>query len=243
MPIRAVTFDFWQTLYADNGPIEQERVRVRVRLIAALLSERGIEFEHDSILLGLADARVHMDRVWRMEHRTLAPEKQALAVARRVGLTSPDGLLRDLGHAMQTAAIAVPADHVPHAMDTLRAVAERYRVALICDTGFSPGWVLRGMMERDGILDYFQHLTFSDELGSSKPSLANFQSTLNALGVEPREAAHVGDLIETDIIGAKNAGMKAVLYWGDGRDYTATAPADVVIRDHRELLTALAEVS
>jgi len=148
----------------------------------------------------------------------------------------PEGDLRaGVAEAIEMAVLEAPAAPLPGAAEALLAVAERYPVALICDTGFSSGRALRRLLARDGLLGCFRHLTFSDELGTTKPSARNFELTLDALGVLPAEAVHVGDLVETDIVGAKGAGMWAVLYWGEGREYADTAPADAVIRRHDEL--------
>jgi len=40
--------------------------------------------------------------------------------------------------------------------------------------------------------------------------MAMFEASLNELGVKPREAVHVGDLLHTDVAGAKAMGMKAI---------------------------------
>jgi HAD superfamily hydrolase (TIGR01458 family) len=44
-----------------------------------------------------------------------------------------------------------------------------------------------------------------------KPSRAYFQSALSALGAEPHETTMVGDDVETDVGGAKKAGLRGVL--------------------------------
>jgi putative hydrolase of the HAD superfamily len=47
--------------------------------------------------------------------------------------------------------------------------------------------------------------------GVEKPDPAIFVSALEALGVEPAAALYVGDLYEVDVLGARAAGMDAVL--------------------------------
>lgn len=233
--IRAVTFDFWQTLYAENDDADHGYVRWRAQRIAEYLQNHGCCFDDQAVMVGLEDARTYLDGVWKQERRTVGAEILADILLRRLGVTSVDGIPGEIASILQTAVLHLPLSRVPHAIETLRLLSSQFPVALICDTGFTPGRVLREMMRRDGVLNCFRHLTFSDEVGCSKPSPKNFACTLEALGVGPHEAVHVGDLIETDIIGAKEAGMKAVLYWGEGRTYEATEPADAVIRDHREL--------
>jgi len=61
-----------------------------------------------------------------------------------------------------------------------------------------------------GILKFFRFTIFSDEVGYDKPSPIIFKQALKLLGVEPQQTIHVGDLPETDIIGAKGMGMLTV---------------------------------
>ncbi len=69
-----------------------------------------------------------------------------------------------------------------------------------------------------------------------------FRHALDGLGgVDPTEAAHVGDLRRTDIAGARAAGMVAVRYTGVADDPgsveagTHEVEGDLVIADRREL--------
>jgi putative hydrolase of the HAD superfamily len=132
---------------------------------------------------------------------------------------------------------------VPEAKAVLVDLADRYKLAVISDTGITPGRILRRLLERDEIIGYFSHLTFSDEVGRSKPHPDAFLTTLEALVVEPSEAVHVGDLLRTDVAGAQAVGMRAVQYTGITQDdwiavsdepAKAVAP-DAIIKDHTEL--------
>lgn len=71
-----------------------------------------------------------------------------------------------------------------------------------------------------GLRDYFDVVVDSGLVGVEKPDPAIFQTALDALGVAPEEALYVGDLYEVDVLGARAAGMDAVLLT------SASAPAD-----------------
>ena len=65
------------------------------------------------------------------------------------------------------------------------------------------------------LLGYFDHWSFSDEVGWYKPAPEIFRHALDGLGgVAPERAAHVGDLRRTDVAGARAMGMTAVRYRG-----------------------------
>jgi putative hydrolase of the HAD superfamily len=57
-------------------------------------------------------------------------------------------------------------------------------------------------------------LTFSDEAGRAKPHRELFHRTAQSLAAGPGEMVHVGDLERTDIIGAKEAGYRAIRFTG-----------------------------
>jgi putative hydrolase of the HAD superfamily len=48
-------------------------------------------------------------------------------------------------------------------------------------------------------------------VGVEKPDPAIFRAALTALGVAAEEALYVGDLYEVDVVGARAAGIEAVL--------------------------------
>jgi putative hydrolase of the HAD superfamily len=106
----------------------------------------------------------------------------------------------------------------------------------------SPSPVLRGILEDHGVLDRFDHWSFSDEVGVYKPHPEIFEHALAGLGgVAPERAAHVGDLHRTDVAGAKAMGITAIRYKGsnddvgDVGDMGELIHADHVIDDHAEI--------
>lgn len=62
-----------------------------------------------------------------------------------------------------------------------------------------------------GLADYFGVVVDSQLAGFEKPDPRIFLPALAALRVDPAEALYVGDLYEVDVVGARRAGMTAVL--------------------------------
>ena len=87
-----------------------------------------------------------------------------------------------------------------------------YKIGLICNTGRGPGRILRQLMTNSGILRYFDATLFSDEVGHGKPDRRIFIAAAKELGLPIKEILHVGDNPETDVGGAKQAGMKAIFF-------------------------------
>jgi len=227
--IQAVTFDFWGTLYEHR---EAESIRL------ALLRQR-LELDGD---LWQAYDHAHQlaHRYWRLEQRTLSTARRVDAVLDRLGVSVTPLVKAELAKGFEEALLQMPPVPVPGAHRLLQALRERgVRIGLISDTGITPGRVLRAVMAGDGLLPFFQHCSFSDEVGRAKPHPLPFRHTLESLAVEASLATHIGDLPETDIAGAKGVGMRAVLFTGvtglqEGADH-----ADALLASYDDLESAL----
>lgn len=71
---------------------------------------------------------------------------------------------------------------------------------------------LRSDLEQLGIASYFDYIADSSVEGVSKPDPDIFNIVLNHLSIKPNEAVHIGDLYYSDVIGAQNAGINAILF-------------------------------
>jgi FMN phosphatase YigB (HAD superfamily) len=111
--------------------------------------------------------------------------------------------------------------------------------ALICDTGFCPGEGVRKILERVGLLELLEIQIFSDEIGVPKPHASMFLAALDPLGISPTESVHVGDMLRTDIAGARELGMGTIRIRDQHDDQSDQPEADEVADDHvhlREIL-------
>lgn len=70
--------------------------------------------------------------------------------------------------------------------------------------------VQRDKLDVLGIESHFATVVVSGELGAAKPDPVIFERALAALGVDARDAWHVGDTLAYDVLGATRAGMGAV---------------------------------
>ena len=91
---------------------------------------------------------------------------------------------------------------------------------------------LPGILQDLGIGDYFNGVVYSSRAGSAKPDPAIFKQALDALGIPPERAVHVGDSVPADIDGAAAAGMTGFLIH---RDRSSSDRSDSVIRSLAEL--------
>ena len=130
------------------------------------------------------------------------------AVARAAGAAEPtdEALLRLRAlHDRENLWDQVPDDVVP----ALEALACRYRLALVSNSNGT----VRRKLERVGLARFFETIVDSHEEGIEKPDPRLFALALERMGRGARaaESAYVGDLYHVDVVGARAAGMAAVL--------------------------------
>ncbi|MDY0019351.1 MAG: HAD family hydrolase [Anaerolineae bacterium] len=230
--IQALTFDFWCTLYH----YEQSPELLRLQHLRSVLDSAGrTDISDRQMLLALHKTWGAWDRVWRGEQQTFGADEWLRRFLEELQVMLPEPTFAQTVRKMVEVAaqIALP---VADVVAVLSRLAERYRLGLVSDTGIIPGDGLRALMARDGLLDYFSALTFSDEFGRSKPYPTLFSATLELLNTPPQQAVHIGDLRYTDVGGAQAVGMRTVRYAGVRDDDTFFYPeADAVIYKYSEL--------
>lgn len=146
---------------------------------------------------------------------------------------------RELAASFAEASLAAEIRPLDGACETLEALAGRgLRLALVCDTGLSPGPVVRRLLERAGLLERLEVQVFSDEQGVPKPHRRMFEAALGPLGIGAPAALHVGDLRRTDVAGARSAGMATIRLRHRNDDASELPEADAVA-DHHGHLRAL----
>lgn len=234
---RAVTFDCWNTLIVETDWSEAHRLRVEALHAATLeeCEERPIE-----------QVSAAFDRAW-LAHMQLW-EKGVVSGAREVArwslealeLPLPEAVLVHLTERFQTASHSGRVVALDGARETLeRLQAAGVAMALICDTGLTPGREVRRLLDRHGLLEPLTAELFSDEVGAPKPDRRIFRMALDALSVRPEDAVHVGDLRRTDVAGAKAVGMTSVRLRATHDDESPLPEADAVASSHAELLDLL----
>jgi putative hydrolase of the HAD superfamily len=252
--VRAVTFDCWGTLITDLDFSKSSRARIR-----ALVETSGGRLDSEQ-------ARELFDRAWREHHRRWVDGVQygSPGIARFCASELADDLLSErLQEAFEEAGRHGDLVALPGAADTLRTLREAgVRTALVCDTGLTPGRIVRDFLEEVGLLAHLEFCAFSNEVGEPKPSATIFRAALDAIESAPQDAVHVGDLLRTDVHGARELGMRTVritavnddsasgFSWDPNASFgpasQAPAPvtpdiddADEIVSSHAELINAL----
>lgn len=102
----------------------------------------------------------------------------------------------------------------PDAVETLDAL-DSYRLGVISN-GTSAQQ--RRKLAAVGVLDHFAAVMISEDIGVAKPDPGIFAAACQAVGVPPSACVHVGDRLDTDAHGARDAGLTGVWLNRRGED-------------------------
>jgi FMN phosphatase YigB (HAD superfamily) len=239
MVLRAVTFDFWSTLV--DGAITPERSIERATRLHAALIGGGYTCTPEEVHAALDRTFVRVTEAARENFIDVGPPGRWEILASELGI--PSGIAYELiDRAYEDITLEPLPDRMPHVQVAVEAMRDAgYRLGVICNTGMAGGRVLREVLKRHGLFDYFEVTVFSNEFGLAKPHPGIFEHTLRELGgISPGEALHVGDLEELDVEGARRAGVHSARYVPESNGQILT-DADFVVKDWREFPTQVAD--
>lgn len=148
-------------------------------------------------------------------------------IERNIGFVenTTESVLRDV--LVELGCPSVPAPVVRRALDAMYAVSQRhwkleedalptlktlhlagYRMGLISNAGDAKDVLT--LVDRHRLRPYLEHIFISAEVGVRKPHPRIFHLALEAFHARPDQAVMVGDLLESDILGAYNSGIASV---------------------------------
>lgn len=100
-------------------------------------------------------------------------------------------------------------DHVPD--EVIPALERLSALGLTLAIASNANGVLQRMFDRVGLTGYFDAICDSCVEGVEKPDPRFFRIVLERSGSRPETTLHVGDLYHVDVVGARSAGLQAML--------------------------------
>ncbi|MHA1277698.1 MAG: HAD family hydrolase [Candidatus Helarchaeota archaeon] len=105
----------------------------------------------------------------------------------------------------------------PNVKALLSSLKKSYQV--VCISNISDGDLAREDMAIFGILDIFDYVVMSSDLGIRKPSPKIFEYVLKHLNIEKSEMIFIGDTLYDDVQGAKAANLRMAIHIKRARTY------------------------
>ncbi len=123
---------------------------------------------------------------------------------------------------------------MPYAKETLDYLSKQYPLVIITN-GFEE--TQSAKLTSSQIHHYFSHVITSQKAGHKKPSKEIFDFSLRTAGHAHPDCLMIGDNLQTDIAGARGAGIDTVYFNPDGKGHDEVVTFE--IRELNELRTML----
>jgi HAD superfamily hydrolase (TIGR01509 family) len=222
MPLRAVTFDFHDTLVKCDDWFQLE-VRLLVPALLAWAYERGLADDHgdrldDAIARYRAIRRQVMDSG--IERDTVSCALQVLDEL-NIALPEPD-VQRGVDQLMRAALST--ASPLPGAHQTVRRLSDAGLQLAVVSSAAHHDFIEWSLTEF-GMREYFTAIVSSARCGYYKSSPRIYECALAELGVAPGDMVHVGDSLRFDVGSAGRVGICTV--WFNHRQ----EPPDGIVPD------------
>ncbi len=219
MPIQVVTIDFWNTIFDSyNGEV---RNKYRQRCLIETIDKLGLMVTPDQFSEAMQASWEYFNRIWKNDHITPAPLETVTFFWNFLKLPEDKPSIDYVVECFANSVLVHQPKPMPHLMEALTELKKKYKLAVVSDTGFSPGTVLTQLLKENDLYDFFDAFSFSNETGVSKPHPKAFNTVLEKLDCKPENAIHIGDIEDTDVRGAKALNMYAIRYTGDITEYVA----------------------
>ena len=244
--ISAVTFDLWQTLILDTRENGIARSNLRLSGTREILQSAKLDYDLTEIQQAYEKCSDYCRQI-RNNHKDINFDKQVEVFIRFIDPALLEKLSRQvIDHIRGTycdAFFSYPPFPHPNAEEVLFSIKNMgLKLGMISNTSMTPGYAFRAFLNEHKLLEYFDILTFSDEVLVSKPSNKIFHSTLAKLNVSPGQTVHIGDHPITDVNGANLAGLGSIWIEGFYKSDEFGVPnikADVNVQDLREVPNAI----
>jgi REG-2-like HAD superfamily hydrolase len=197
--LKAVLFDAGNTLIWLDHPY-----------IVELLREHGVETTMEGLMEAEYGAKLLMDQMARdttTDERTRGKVFFA-EIFRRVGVAEGDFApvaQRMFARHAEKNLWGNVRERTAETLDELRR--RGYRLGVISNADGRAEEALDAV----GLRPHFELVVDSGLVGIDKPDPRIFQLAAERMGVQPHEAVYVGDIYEIDVLGARTAGMQAIL--------------------------------
>ena len=208
--IKVISFDLWNTLITGTKSKSSESLR-SIKLKESFM-KYGYEFSLEEINSAIKKVWDYFNVEWLNRYYTLLTSMSVETIFRELKVNPNDKLKNEILEIMQKNLIQCDNRFIDGMKELVLELKDRYELAIISDSGFTPGRYLREVIRNLGMYDAFSLYAFSDEIGVSKPHRQIFEYVLKSLGAFPENSIHIGDISITDIKGANDMGIRSIYF-------------------------------
>jgi len=233
---RGIFFDFWETISVVREVTDPSLFLNRViEKMMEVLRKNGHEVEREVLFGEVKGALERRERLWKMGLETSSWLSFA-KVLDSLNIQWEGPLVALLRKGYREVAFEMGLEPRVGLEEVLKALrAKGLKVIILSNT--SQGDLERRFLEENDLLQYFNALVFSVEVGFRKPREEIFKEALNLVKLDPKAVIHVGDSPEIDVLGENLVGIDTCWLKDRKRSYPKNLPKPTyVIKDLKEVL-------
>jgi HAD superfamily hydrolase (TIGR01549 family) len=250
MKTKIITFDLWDTLYIDDSDEPKRKSAglptkavARRDLVEVTLKKAGHKIERSVIDAAYNVADMAFKHTWYSDQITWSVTQRLNVLLNGLGIELTQDVFASLIEAHETMELKIQPELIDGVPEALASLAKNYQLAIISDTVFSPGRILRLLLEEHNILQYFSAFAFSDEVGRSKPHQRVFDHIAKTLNESCESIVHIGDREEKDIAGVHAVGGRGIMCTAAIDRGTGPTRAEATLSHYVDLAGIMAELA
>ena len=204
--IKAVTFDLWNTIFANRFYSD-----IRLHYLNHFLEKEEITVSSNKVkdafysVFNISDLNLE-----EINYRHIYTYERLSNLFQVLDIKCSESQIKEIEKDFEEVMLNAPPPLKTGVKETLKELSLYFNIGLISNTGITPGRIIKEVFNLYDIQKFFQLTLFSDETGVYKPNPLMFETALKKLKCKPQNAIHIGDILETDISGAKNCNMLAI---------------------------------
>lgn len=210
-----ISFDLWLTLIRSGKDFKKEKAKL-------FCSFFNLQEDADHVVKVFRETDLLVNRINETVGKNVDAFEMYMICLHKLGVDMSDLRLEKLEEFyllteqlfFQHPPQLLNEDIVPM-LATLKA--RGYTINILSNTGYIKGRLLRKLMEATGVAEHMDFQIYSDEVAASKPSPFIFEhmyrqaKELYAGSLSKGQVMHIGDNKLTDVAGAKDFGINALL--------------------------------
>ncbi len=206
--IKLVTFDLWNTIFENKSYMD-----LRLDYFTHYLGKTQISYSLEDVKNAFNSA-FYLSNVNLVEinYRHIYTHERISRLLKALNINVSKSDNKNIEMKFEDIMLKDPPPLKVGAKAALQELSEEYDIGLISNTGITPGHIIKKVLNAYDIDKFFKLTLFSDETGFYKPSSNMFKTALKKLNCKPQNAIHIGDLLETDIKGAKDCNMLTIWF-------------------------------
>jgi len=221
-----------------------KREQYRINKIQEYLDTNDFHVKKQKISKGFDKTWKYFNRLWKNKYITPQNNDLLEFLFKTIGFQNyTKTQLKKLSDTLSLAILEYPPQLTENYLKKLIPnLSKNYTLGIVSDTGFTCGKNLRKLLIKYNLYRYFDDFAFSNEIGRSKPHEKMFIKIIKDLKNGP-QLIHIGDLLATDVKGAKNISAKSILYKKNNQpyNYNDTKP-DYIIKTWENFLSIINKI-